>query len=310
MPAVNTGRQCTKPYACVFHSYCCEHDPPGPEHPIELLPDKAGKDLARKLRETRGYVSILEPKSEELTGKQAELYRRIQDAHRTGQAVFADGADALIASLAYPRYYFDFEGIDLPVPRWRGVRPYEHIPFQWSCHIERQAGQFEHAEFLDLSGADPSLGCIEHILKVIDPNDGGPIVVYHATYERCRFQELAERHPEHADVLSTYIGRLFDLHPVVKSHFYHPAMEGSFSIKKVLPVVAPELDYDQLDEIQEGTAAQVAYIEAVLDPETTPNRKLELGQRLRAYCRQDTWAMVEIAYFLAKAGRPKRPQGM
>lgn len=180
MPQVLTGRQCTEPYDCPFLGHCEKLDPPGPEHPIELLPDSAGKGLARKLREAKGYTSILDPKPEELTGKQADLYRRIQAAHRVGKAILESGSDTPLKALPYPRYYFDFEGIDLPVPRWKGVRPYEHIPFQWSCHIERSAGVFEHAEFLDLTGNDPSSACIERMRQIINPDDGGPIFVYHA----------------------------------------------------------------------------------------------------------------------------------
>jgi hypothetical protein len=309
-PQVTTGRHCNEPYACQFHDFCVGLEPPPPEHPIELLPDKAGKDLARKLRESKGYDSILQPAAGELTGKQANLYLRMQQAHRTSQAVRAAGAAEVIAALPYPRYYFDFEGIDLPVPRWPGVRPYEQIPFQWSCHIESAAGVFQHAEFLDLTGDDPSVACIEKMIETIDPDGDGPIFVYFATYERGRLNELAIRHPGYAKVVREYVDRIVDLHPLVKAHFYHPAMEGSFSIKKVLPVVAPDLDYAKLDEVQEGTGAQVAYIEAALDRTTAPDRKLQLGQTLRIYCRQDTWAMVEVTCFLSETGRPVRPDGM
>lgn len=218
--------------------------------------------------------------------------------------------EAIINAFPYPRYFFDFEGIDLPVPRWRGVRPYEQIPFQWSCHIERSHGVFEHGEFLDLTGNDPSLGCIQRMNEIINPDDGGPIFVYFATYEKGRLEGLAERHPEHANLLNKFITRLVDLLPLVKNHYYHPRMNGSFSIKKVLPVVAPELNYDELDEVQEGTGAQVAYIEAALNQNTAPDRKADLERKLRVYCKQDTWAMVEIAYFLAETGRPVRPDGM
>ena len=307
MPQIQTGRQCHAPYECQFLEHCQELDPPGVEHPIELLPDAAGKALAKKLRETKGYVSILEPAPAELTGKQSDLYRRIQEAHRTGQAILAPGSVQIMKEYPYPRYFFDFEGIDLAVPRWVGVRPYEQIPFQWSCHIERAPGVFEHAEFLDLSGDDPSLPCIELMRQRIAPNDDGPIFVYFATYERGRMNELADRHPAHAALMHTYVNRLVDLLPIVKQHFYHPAMRGSFSIKKVLPVVAPDLDYEELDGVQEGTGAQVAYIEAALNRELPLNRKEEIDKQLRTYCRQDTWAMVEIAYFLAQAGRPSRP---
>jgi len=146
--------------------------------------------------------------------------------------------------------------------------------------------------------------------ETIDPSDGGPIFVYHQPYEQGRLEELAVRHSEHEGLLRRYISRLVDLLPLVRQYFYHPAMRGSFSIKKVLPVIAPELDYAALDEVREGTGAQAAYLYATLDPETTPARKADLEAKLRRYCRQDTWAMVELAYFLSRAGRPARPAGM
>jgi CRISPR/Cas system-associated exonuclease Cas4 (RecB family) len=310
LPETQTGKQCHDPYECPFQGHCRTLDAPAPAHPIELLPDTAGKRLAKRLREAKGYVSILEPDPAELIGKDAELYCRIRAAHRTGASILEPGSVALMNAIPYPRYFLDFEGIDLAVPRWAGVRPYEQIPFQWSCHIERAPGVFEHAEFLDLSGDDPSLPCIEHLREVIDPVEDGPIFVYSATYERGRLNELADRHPAHVELLRKFADRLVDLLPIVREHFYHPAMQGSFSIKKVLPVVAPDLDYATLVGVQEGTAAQVAYIDAALDPETSPARKAVIGQQLRTYCRQDTWAMVEIAYFLAQAGRPPRPAGM
>jgi Domain of unknown function(DUF2779) len=274
MPDTVTGRQCVDPYPCPFHAFCKRIDPPGPEHPIELLPDSAGKQLAKKLKVTKGNISIIEPKPDELTGSQSALYKRIQEAHRTGAPILVPGGRESMAVFPYPRYYFDFEAIDLPVPRWAGVRPYEHVPFQWSCHIERSPGVFEHDEFLDLTGNDPSLPGIQKMREVIDPDDGGPIFVYYATYERDRLQELAERHPEHADLVEKYIGRLVDLLPMVKERYYHPEMRGSFSIKKVLPTIAPNLNYDELGEVQEGTGAQVAYLYAVFDPATTPNARL------------------------------------
>jgi hypothetical protein len=304
MPDTQTGGHCAKPYDCPFHDHCKTLDAPGPDHPLALLPG-AGKRLAKKLTEQRGYTSILDPQPSEFSGADAALYCRMQIAHRTGQPVLEPGSATPFAALPYPRYYFDFEGIDLPVPRWAGVRPYEQIPFQWSCHIERAPGVFEHVEFLDLTGNDPSIACIEGMLKAIPPDGPGPILVYYQTYEAGRLRELADRHPQYRTQVDKYLARLVDLHPIVKANYYHPAMRGSFSIKKVLPTIAPDLDYDNLGEVSGGTAAQVAYLYAALDPTTTPERKAVLRDRLLIYCKQDTWAMVEVAYFLQKQRRPK-----
>jgi uncharacterized protein DUF2779 len=309
MPAVVTGRQCQEPYPCPYKAFCDPLDPPSPEHPIELLPGSAGKGLAKKLRAQHGYTSILDPRPEELTGKSAALYGRMQRAHRSGEPILEPDSGAVLAALPYPRYYFDFEGIDLSVPRWAGVRPYEHIPFQWSCHIEERSGHFSHAEFLDLSGDDPSIPCVEMMLGIMPPAGNGPILVFHKTYEATRLKELAERHPEYAEPIALYLDRIVDLRPLVEASYYHPAMKGSFSIKAILPTIAPELDYGELDEVQHGTAAQVAYLFAALETTTTPARHEALRRDLLRYCRLDTWAMVEVAHFLERRPRPTRPIG-
>jgi hypothetical protein len=269
-----------------------------------LLPGIGGKSIAKKLNQQRGYTALHEPQPSEFTGDDAALYCRMQTAHRTGQPILEPNSAIPFAALPYPRYYFDFEGIDLPVPRWVGVRPYEQIPFQWSCHIERTPGVFEHVEFLDLSGDDPSTPCIERMLEAIPPEGPGPIFVYFQTYEAGRLRELADRHTQYRLQVDKYLARIVDLHPIVRDNYYHPAMRGSFSIKVVVPTIAPDLDYKKLDEVTDGTAAQVAYLYAALDPQTNLARKTDLRDRLLAYCKQDTWAMVELAYFLQRRARP------
>ena len=67
-----------------------------------------------------------------------------------------------------------------------------------------------------------------------------------------------ELFPDLAEPLQKIIDRLFDLHPVVKDNFYHPQMGGSWSIKAVLPCIAPHMNYAQLEGINEGTGASIA----------------------------------------------------
>jgi hypothetical protein len=74
-------------------------------------------------------------------------------------------------------------------------------------------------------------------------------------------------------------------------------MLGSWSIKAVIPTVAPELDYKALDDVQDGMAAQSAYLEAI-DAGTSVERKEYLKERLLEYCRYDTLAMVKLVEFL------------
>lgn len=307
MPVATTGKQCQKPHTCPFQDWCKAMEPPAAENPISLLPDIGGKTLAKKLA-AKGMVSLTETPEDELVSSDASktaLYRRMRRAHRDKSPELDLSARDVIDALPFPRFYFDFEGIDLAIPIWKGVRPFEQIPFQWSCHIQREVdGAFEHEEFLDLTGQDPSLACIEAMRKLFGEGSGGPILVYFVTYEKGRLQELAIRHPEHKVMLDSWIERLVDLLPIVKNHYYHPVMEGSFSIKKVLKAMAPELDYSELEGVQDGVGAQLAYIEVALNPDTTVERKQFIEKALRVYCGRDTWAMVVVAHHLARRPCP------
>jgi hypothetical protein len=103
---------------------------------------------------------------------------------------------------------------------------------------------------------------------------------------------LAEALPHLRKDLFRVCDRLWDLHLVVKAHYYHPAFAGSYSIKKVLPAVAPHLAYDDL-EIQEGTMASLQFHRMVFES-VDAGEKARIRQALLKYCERDTLAMVEL----------------
>ena len=125
-----------------------------------------------------------------------------------------------------------------------------------------------------------------------DPFDPASLLWRLEQYEKTRLNDLIEALPHLGAELQGIVGRLWDLAPVIRSSVYHPHFYGSFSLKAVLPVLVPEMSYDALD-IQEGTAAQIAY-EEMIDAGTSPERKAELRQQLLEYCKHDTLAMVRL----------------
>ncbi len=96
--------------------------------------------------------------------------------------------------------------------------------------------------------------------------------------------------------------RLVDLLPIVRRTYYHPDMLGSWSIKKVLPTVAPHLDYGSLGEVRDGAAAGTAYLR-IIDPETDAAEPRRLERELLEYCKLDTLGMMELVKFLSQSGR-------
>jgi len=284
LPNIAVGAHCTRPYECQFVNHCWPTDT---EYPIAGLGgDRAtlGDYVAGGCRDIRD----VDP--ETIT---APTQQRIHRVTCSGKPEILDGAAEMLQALDHPRYYLDFETIAPAVPIWPGTRPYAAIPVQWSCHVEDSAGVFRHEDFLDLSGEPPMRALAESLVDCL--GDAGPVLMY-TGYEEKVIRGLIGPFPGLEEALQRIIARLFDLHPVVRDHYYHPKMLGSWSIKAVLPTIAPGMDYAALDGIKEGSAASDGFLEAI-HPDTTPERKAELEEQLLRYCRFDTEAMVEIVRF-------------
>jgi hypothetical protein len=281
---------CTEPYSCPFIELCADGRP---DYPVSLLPH--GREQAAALL-SAGYDDLcLVPDTVPDALAFSTLQRRVWQATRTGRAHYDAPAAAHLAALPFPRFYLDFETMQAAVPVWAGTRPWEQLPFQWSCHIERAPGELEHREFLDTSGDAPMRSCADTLIAALGAE--GPVFVY-SGFEQAVLAGLAARFPDLRRPLAAIGDRLVDLLPVTRAAWYHPAMRGSWSIKDVLPTVAPELDYADLGEVHDGTAAQLAFAEAV-HHDTSPERADELARGLLAYCAQDTLALVRLRRFLS-----------
>lgn len=292
MPAIGTGSQCFDPYECPFLAHCRAAEPPGPNFPIDVLP-RAGA-LVEKLTKA-GYLDLCDVPETEL---QNAMHRRVAHATRSGTTFVSGELQNLLADIPYPRLYLDFETITFVVPRWLGTRPFQQLPFQFSCHTESRDGAIRHDAFLDVSGRSPLQGFVEKLLAVVAGS--GSVIVWNQGFEGARLRELAERFPQHAAALLAIVDRMVDLLPIYRKHYYHRDMRGSWSIKAVLPTIAPDLDYRAL-EVADGGEAQKAYLQAS-DPETAADERERLRSHLLTYCERDTWAMVRLANAFGPTG--------
>ena len=288
-PIVAMGPHCDDPFTCPFKTYCARNDPPGPEYPIASL-SRGGK-LAQRLAD-EGFADLRDVPAARLT---SAVHRRVYAATVSGTPYVSPDVANVVRGLAYPRYFMDFETVRFAVPIWAGTRPYQQVPFQWSVHVEHAPGQVEARMFLYLDEADPRKAFLLSLLAAV--GDSGPVLAYYASFERNRIEELADAFPQHRAAAEALIARIVDLYPIAKEHYYHRDMRGSWSLKAVLPTVAPDLDYANLEDVQEGGAAEAAFREAI-SPETTPERRDVLRKALEVYCARDTLALVRlVAYF-------------
>ena len=290
-PAIATGSHCNQPFACPFFEHCRKQEPHA-EQPLSWLPGVRTKTLKSYIEEHP--AGELRDVPDTFLN---DLQKRVKTATLTGRPYF-DQAGTAQALRGYrpPAYFMDFETIQFAVPLWKGTRPYQQIPFQFSVHRIGARGALSQEQFLDLSGDDPSKPFSEALISAC--GERGPVFVYNATFEKSRLTELADRFPRMKRQLLSIAGRVVDLHPIARAHFYHQRQEGSWSIKSVLPAACPDLSYDALEGVRDGGMAQEAFLEA-LSPGTPHARKAELERQLGAYCGLDTYALVRLWGFLS-----------
>lgn len=192
--------------------------------------------------------------------------------------------------IRWPAAFLDFEAIAPAIPVYPDTAPFETIPTQYSIHLCRAPGQVLHHR---VHLADPRHdGRRELAEKLLcDLRDAESILSY-SPYEKTVTSLLAARFPELEAPIRALQDRFFDLLPVVREGLNHPDFRGSWSIKAVLPVFAPGLDYGDLSIANGADAAAVFTLMALgeIPAERFPERRAALLE----YCGRDTLAMVRL----------------
>jgi hypothetical protein len=223
-----------------------------------------------------GKASLLDLTEDQLGSEGAYAKRRyIQWSNSFGQ-----GAEHLPTALqselqahqtspGWPLHFLDFEACDVVLPHHAGLRPYERVAFQWSCHTLDQHGQLTHQEWLNTERDFPNFKFARTLRECI--GDTGTVYVW-SHYEQttlCKvlkqidewisadevevlrvsgFSTLNELQdlvnwlvdllgPEDEEGKRKNSPRIRDLHKLALKHYFHPEMLGRTSIKAVLPAV-------------------------------------------------------------------------
>ena len=230
---------------------------------------------------------------DEVTEKQSHVLR---SAHLKEPVVDHTIISKWFSKLEYPVYFLDYETYASATPIIDGARPHAPIPFQYSLHIKRSPNdnKLEHVEYLAEEATLP-ISLIEHMQKNI--GDVGSVVSWHASYENTQNRNMAVMYPAKSDFLQGLIDRTVDLEDLFKEGYVDIKFQGSTSIKKVLPVLAPDLDYAGM-EVANGTDAMEAWQRLVSLPKGS--QKNELRKSMLEYCKLDTLAMVRIFEIMEK----------
>ncbi len=283
LPSVAVGDHCLAPWECPFVERCWPERPP---HHVSTL--YAMRQRALELDQD-GYHTIHDLPDDLVLGAIADRQRR---AVRTGQVVVEPGLAQALESFIPPLAFLDFETVGLAIPVWNGCHPYDAVPVQFSCHVLQADGGVTHHAWLAEGQADPRAALAERVVTACA--GARTVVAYNAGFERGCLQNLAEAVPRLAEPLMRIADRLRDFLPVVRNHVYHPDFGGSFSLKRVLPALVPDLRYDTLP-IADGQSATLELVRLLfqanqLDPEV----KEQLRRDLLQYCDRDAWGLIKL----------------
>jgi hypothetical protein len=286
-PDIAPGQQCREPVLCEFFDSC---NPAYPPDHVTCLPRVTTRTIDElKAMGIETIVAI--PEGFPLSERQSRACFSV----KTGQLWCGPELGQQLRTLKYPLCFMDFETVNPALPRFAGMRPFDYLPFQWSVHRQNTPTEApEHFEFLADDDGDPRLAFVQSLLKAIQ--GAATIVVYYGQFESGRLSELAEWLPQYRKQIGHVQKKIWDLLPVVRDNVYHRDFRGSFSLKRVLPALVPEMSYEGM-EVSDGAEAGLAWekMRSLAEESTARN---ETRTALLAYCGQDTFAMVRLVDIL------------
>lgn len=279
---------CSQPATCICPDLCF---PQLPEYPIYQLP-LLGKKAAGLA--AQGIFNLADIPADY---RLSDIQRRHVLAAAGEPQIDLPAIRRFLSELTYPLFFLDYETCPAGIPIFDGYRPYDHVVFQFSVHIQDSPGADPRAlDYLHTEATDPAPHLAAALAQVIGPQ--GSIIVWNQSFEKGRNSDLAARLPSMAKFFSDLNDRLVDLMDVFKKGMYvHRDFKGSASLKRVLPVFIPDLEYERM-AITQGDEAMLAWQILAFDPLNDEQRN-EISENLLNYCRTDTIAMVRILEKLA-----------
>ena len=287
-PESKLGMHCKDPYMCEYWEYCIKDFPKPNVFDINKL------DWTKKFEKyEEGKISFKDLQNENLAKRFQEQIDFEVD--KLEPKINVEAIRQIMNSLKYPLYFIDYETIQPVIPEYDGTWPYEQLPFQYSLHIIKEEGaEVKHREFLaDIEDNNFLRHFAESMIK--DMPDDGSVIIYNNSFEPVINRQLAQLFPDLEKELTRINENIVDFQVPFRSRdYYVKEMEGSYSIKKVLPALYPndpDLDYHKLPSVHNGTEASDTFLNM---RNMSKEEQEEIRKGLLVYCELDTYAMVKI----------------
>lgn len=293
LPDAPIGLNCHEPRECPFLERCWPNDA---DH-ISKLYNVGPKNCDKYMKAGVHRIADI-PASKKLPPAAQRQIRAMKENRVIVESTLAEALKPFDCRLGF----LDFETIQRAVPVWPGMSPWEPAAAQFSYHQANGDGTHSHVEYL----AEGPNDCRPELArKMIEATRCVERVVTYSAFEKTRIRGLQQCVPTLRAELVDLENKLIDLLPVIRDNVYHPKFEGSFSLKKVLPALVPDLTYNDL-VIVDGLVASVEIARLLfVANKIAPEERVRVRQDLLKYCERDTWAMVRLLESLRTPGRAR-----
>ncbi|OGB89301.1 hypothetical protein A2625_03950 [candidate division WOR-1 bacterium RIFCSPHIGHO2_01_FULL_53_15] len=291
-PKVKIGPHCGDPYPCPLEGLCWEFLPKG-----DIFQLYRGRKERLFALLDQGILKLTDIPLDDLNDKQLIQVK----SHRSGKAhIDKEGIGDFLDELKYPLYLLDFETINPAVPVYDLTHPYEWIPFQFSLHvIEKEGGKPVHHPYLAPGDVDPRPEILRLLKSLL--GSSGTVLAWNMHFEINCLKKSAKAYPDYISWVSRLEKRFIDLIvPFRGFSYYHPAQEGSASLKYVLPALT-DSSYKGM-EIADGGTASREYARVTFGENFDPKDLQKVRTALEKYCQLDTQAMIDILASLRNRG--------
>ena len=282
---VNIGEFCYRFKECHLLPSCMSHIP---KHSLFSLSRLSRKDKFSLYK--KKIISFEDLENYPLLKDSQKL--QINSELNNKSIINKEKINGFLDEITFPIYYIDFEAYQEPIPRFNGFRSYEQVPFSYSIHIEYENGEIIHKEFISDINENPKESLATSINQ--DIKDEGTYIAYNIDFEKYVLKQLSFYNEELSEKMENINERFKDLAKVFKHYdYYLPSMEGSHSIKKVLPAIFPEdKNYTSLNLVRSGYDAMHSYL--LLKSIKDKAKEEEIITALKDYCKMDTFSMIRI----------------
>lgn len=209
---------------------------------------KTNGELLFDLLITQGKTSLTDIPLEALSGKRGAR-QLIQIEYTKNQKEWVDPQlSDFIRTVRYPLHFIDFETTRTAIPFHAGMRPFEQIAFQWSCHTVQSRGSTpSHREWIN---TDPKFPNFEFARSLKDSLSQEGTVLTWAGHEANVLSDIVQQMVQYEqddrelrEFLELLVssksaqGRLVDMNRLTLDFYFHPLMKGRTRIKDVFPAI-------------------------------------------------------------------------